>query len=188
MGNEKDLKTNLSETLSDYTGSVVSDEVENSERILKSTPAMPSGSKTHTSELKSEIKNLDSDNSEEQEDPSNTTTSQGTTGIDSIISQTADTLRNINAIKDELCRLPLDTCESEYITNSILPMLTILNQFSNITYCLANSISMMNISPLVHSDRSELKEGINLCYKILDQSEDLYDVLKKRVNLVLKKA
>lgn len=185
MGSDKDLKTTLSEALSEIA---VSDDITNSERIEKNAPTMPSGSKTHTGDQKSEIENLGLDNSGEEEDSSSGTTSQGTTGIDSIISQTADTLRNLNAIKDELCRLPLDTCESEYITNSILPMLTILNQFSNITYCLANSISLINVSPLVNSDRSELKDGIHMCYKILDQSEDLYDVLKKRVNLVLRKA
>ncbi len=108
------------------------------------------------------------------------------TPISSTFSQTADTLKNINSIKDELCKLPLDTCESEYISNNINPLLNVLYQLSTTSYNLSSSQSILAVSSIVHPKRSELKDTIHLCYKINDKCEDIYDVLKKRINFVLK--
>ena len=106
--------------------------------------------------------------------------------ISPTISQTADMLKNINVIKDELCKLPLDTCELEYVTTNVLPLLTILYELSTTSDNLATAANLLSISPIVHPKRHELKDTLHLVYKINDECEDVYDVLKKRINLVLK--
>ena len=102
------------------------------------------------------------------------------------LAQTSNTLKNINIIKDELCKLPLDTCELDYVTTNVLPLLTILYELSTTAFNLASSSNMLSISSVVHPKRHELKDSVHLAYKINDECEDLYDVLKKRINLVLK--
>lgn len=106
--------------------------------------------------------------------------------INPTINQTADTLRNINVIKDELCKLPLDPCEMDFITTNINPLLNILYQLSTTSYNLASSTNLLSISPIVHAKKSELKDTIHLTYKINDECEDIYDVLKRRINFILK--
>lgn len=106
--------------------------------------------------------------------------------ISTTITQTADLLRNINSIKDELCKLPLDTCELEYINNDVNPLLNVLNQLANISANLAVSVNYLTISPVVHPKKSELKDTIHLIYDINEECEDVFDVLKHRINRVLK--
>jgi len=122
---------------------------------------------------------------------------QGAAGIDypqptvdntqsSNLAQTVNTLKNINITKDELCKLPLDTCELDYVTTNVLPLLTILYELSTTAFNLASSSNMLSISSVVHPKRHELKDSVHLAYKINDECDDLYEVLKKRINLVLK--
>jgi hypothetical protein len=106
--------------------------------------------------------------------------------ISTTITQTADLLRNINSIKDELCKLPLDTCESEYINNDVNPLLNVLNQLANISANLAVSVNYLTISPVVHPKKSELKDTIHLIYDINEECEDVFDVLQHRIKRVLK--
>ena len=102
------------------------------------------------------------------------------------INQTTETLRNINAIKDELCKLTLDPCKMEFINSNITPLLIMLQQLSSSAYNLANATSLLSISPIVHPKNSELKDIIHLVYKMNDQCEDIYEVVKRNINLVLK--
>jgi hypothetical protein len=106
--------------------------------------------------------------------------------ISPTISQTADMLKNINVIKDELCKLPLDTCELDYVTTNVLPLLTVIYELSTVSDNLATSVNFLSISSIVHPKRHELKDTTHLIYKINDECEDVYEVLKKRINLVLK--
>ena len=106
--------------------------------------------------------------------------------ISPTISQTANTLKNINIIKDELCKLPLDTCELEYVTNNVFPLLTILYELSTTSQNLASCSSLLSISSVVNPKKHELKDTLHLVYKINEECEDVYDVLKKRLNFVLK--
>ena len=73
------------------------------------------------------------------------------------ISQASDTLKNINTIKDELCKLPLDPCESEYILNSVFPLTNTLYLLSTTAVNLSNPANILTISPIVHAKKSELK-------------------------------
>ena len=104
--------------------------------------------------------------------------------VSDTLSQTADTLQSINVIKDELCKLPLDTCEMQFITNNINPLLNILYQLSTTSYNLAGSANLLSISSILKPKRSDLKDTVHLIYKINDECEDVYDVLKRRINLI----
>ncbi|HEY5589301.1 MAG TPA: hypothetical protein VIK86_10175 [Candidatus Paceibacterota bacterium] len=114
-----------------------------------------------------------------------TTGSTGTTGT-TTISQASDTLKNINTIKDELCKLPLDPCENEYIINSVLPLTNILYMISTASVNLSNSANILTNSPIVHAKKSEIKDTIDLIYNINEECEDLFKVIKKRLNVLLK--
>ena len=122
---------------------------------------------------------LDTDKTSQE--PEETTTADS----NPIITQTADILRNINSIKDELCKLPLDPCELDYITIRVNPLMNILNQLANVSANLATAVNFLTISPVVHPKKSDLKDTINLIYNINDECEDVYKVLKHRINKVL---
>jgi len=98
-----------------------------------------------------------------------------------------ETLKNINAIKDELCKLPLDICENEYVTNNIFPLLTVLNQLSAVSSNLSSSFNDLTLSSVVHPKKSEIEDTIHLVYNINEECEDIYDIVKRRINLVLKR-
>ena len=106
--------------------------------------------------------------------------------INDTINQTADTLKNINSIKDELCKLPLNPCELEYINNSVFPLVNTLYLVSTVSLNLATSVNYLTISSIVHPKRSELKDTISLIYDINEECEELFRVIKKRLNIVLK--
>lgn len=107
--------------------------------------------------------------------------------ISSTISKSADTLKNINIIKDEICKLPLDPCESEFITINVTPLLTVLTQLSAISVNLATSAYYLTLSTVLQPKHSKIKDTTHLVYNINDECEDVYHVVKKRINDVLNK-
>ena len=115
--------------------------------------------------------------SSERDAPVNTNTT---------ITQTSDILKNINSIKEELCKLPLDPCELEYITIRVNPLMSIINQLSNASSNLAVSVNYLQTSPVVHPKKSELKNTIHLMYDLNEECEDVFKELKRRINKVLK--
>ncbi len=104
--------------------------------------------------------------------------------ISSTIDKSADTLKNINSIKDELCKLPLDTCENQYITNNVFPLVNILYLLSTTSLNLSTSVNYLTVSSIVHPKKSELKDTIHLIYKINDECDDLYDLVKKKLKVL----
>lgn len=115
------------------------------------------------------------------------TTDKTDSTINSTISQSADTLRNINIVKDELCKLPLNPCESEFIANNITPLLSVLTQLAAVSLSLATSAYYLTLSPIEHAKISDIKDTLHLVYNINDQCEDVYHVVKDRINTVLKR-
>lgn len=103
----------------------------------------------------------------------------------SSMNQTANTLKNINAIKEELCKLPLNTCEKEYILNNVSPLLTVLVQLSATSLNLSSSTAVLTNSPIVHPKRSELEDTIHMIYNINEKCDDVYKILKKRLKAIL---
>lgn len=106
--------------------------------------------------------------------------------INNTINQTSDTLRNINSIKDELCKLPLDPCESEYIANSVFPLANILYLISTASLNLSTSVNILTTSSVVHPKKSELKDTISLIYDMNEECDDLFRVIKKRLKIITK--
>lgn len=107
--------------------------------------------------------------------------------ISSTISKTTNTLREINAIKSELCKLPLDPCENEFIDTNVTPLLTVLTQLASASVSLSTSVYYLTISPIVHAKHSEIKDTLHLVYNINDECEDVYHIVKKRINTILHK-
>lgn len=105
--------------------------------------------------------------------------------VSSTINETADVLKNINSIKDELCKLPLDPCENNYISNYINPLLSVLNLLSSTSVNLATSVYYLTNSPVVHPKKSELEDTIHLIYNINEECEDVYKIVKRRLNVVI---
>ena len=128
--------------------------------------------------------NNSSDINPSVEGTTGTTGTSGTTAT--TISQASDTLKNINSIKDELCKLPLDPCESEYILNSVFPLTNTLYLLSTTAVNLSNSANILTLSPIVHAKKSEIKDIIDLVYNINEECEDLFKVIKKRLKVLLK--
>lgn len=110
---------------------------------------------------------------------------QSEDSTDKYLDKIQDTLKDINSIKDELCKLPLNPCESEYITNSVNPLLNILYLLSQTSSGLSTSANFLTSSSVVHSKNSDIKDTIHLIYKINDECADIYDVLKKRLEILL---
>jgi hypothetical protein len=115
-----------------------------------------------------------------------TTGTTETNGTTAAISQTSDTLTNINTIKDELCKLPLNPCESEYILNSVFPLVNTVYLLSTSAVNLANSANILTLSPIVHSKKSEVKKILDLVYDMDEECEDLFKVIKKRLKVLTK--
>ncbi|AKA69731.1 hypothetical protein [Clostridium scatologenes] len=105
--------------------------------------------------------------------------------INKCIDKTENTLKDINSIKDELCKLPLNPCESQYINNSINPLLNILYLLAQTSSGLSNSARFLTTSSIVHPKNSDIKDTTHLIYKINDECDDIYDVLKKRLEILL---
>lgn len=101
------------------------------------------------------------------------------------IDKLADTLKDINSIKDELCKLPLNTCEAQYIANNINPLVNVLYLLSQTSSGLSTSVNTLTTSSIVHPKNSDIKDTIHLIYKINDECADIYDVLKKRLEILL---
>ena len=109
--------------------------------------------------------------------------SADTTSNDAIKSLT-DKLVNINMMKFELDRLPLDFKARAYFENDVKPLsdtLTVLSLASYNFSTAANNMAGINFG---HS--SKIKEALDLVEELNEISEDLIDVLKCKVHNMLK--
>ena len=114
---------------------------------------------------------------------SNEQPSADTTSNDAIKSLT-DKLVNINMMKFELDRLPLDFKARAYFENDVKPLsdtLTVLSLASYNFSTAANNMAGINFG---HS--SKIKEALDLVEELNEISEDLIDVLKCKVHNMLK--
>lgn len=113
------------------------------------------------------------------------TQSQGSNANDAatnaLITQAAQTLAALNSIKTELCRLPLDFCEREYIANCVTPLENTMESISRTSFQLSTSVSILTTSPIVPRKKRKLKDSINTIYDMNEDVEDIYKVLEKRL-------
>jgi len=100
--------------------------------------------------------------------------------VNTTLIQTAQTLAALNSIKSDLCRLPLDFCEREYISNCVTPLVTAMEFLARTGFDLATSVSILTSSPIVPRKKGKLKDTIHTVYSINEDVEDIYKILKKR--------
>lgn len=105
--------------------------------------------------------------------------------ISATIDKTDKTLITINSIKKELCDLPLNPCKKEYFNNSVSPLLQTIDSLSRVSFNLSGAVAVLTSSPIVCCKNSEIKDTIHLMYNINEECEDIYKVLKKRVNVLI---
>lgn len=96
-----------------------------------------------------------------------------------------NTILAVDSIKEELCKVPLSPCEKQYFENSISPLLLTIDSLSRVSLDLSTSVSLLTTSPIVPRKKSKLKDTIHLIYDINDQCENIYNVLKKRVDILI---
>ncbi len=106
---------------------------------------------------------------------------QSNAALNAALAQAAQTLTTIDTIKTELCRLPLDFCEREYIANCITPLETAMEFVSRTGFELATSVSVLTTSPIVPRKKGKLKDTIHTIYRMNEEVEDLFEVLKPRL-------
>lgn len=133
--------------------------------------------------IKGQISGTGTNDTEETAAP---TEQAPSTSVSDCIDKTATILQNINTINDQVARLNLNPTERAYLENSITPMLAILNLLSTTSYNLATSVSSLATSPIVCGKRHELKDTIDLVYDINSQCEDVFELLEKRIDFLLK--
>lgn len=105
--------------------------------------------------------------------------------ISPTINKTTETLAAINAAKTEFCKLPLDPCEAQFIANNITPLLTIISQLTIAANELSGTVNFLASAPYVKPDISELKDSIDLMYDLNEDANDIYDILKKRLRILV---
>lgn len=115
-------------------------------------------------------------------DESNSKCEESEDKLSESIQDATDILTNINVIKDELCKLPLDPCEKEIFENNLVPMLSLLNYLSNASINLANSANILTNSTIVFRKKSEIKDTIDLVYDLNKKCEKVYEILEKRID------
>lgn len=101
------------------------------------------------------------------------------------ISQTSALLQNINNIREQLARLNIDPSQRIYYENCVVPLLTTLYELSASSATLATSVNFLATSPVVHPKTSQLRDTTHLVYHINEKCEDVYKVLKKRIDIML---
>ena len=102
------------------------------------------------------------------------------------INNTTSMLKAITSIKTQLCRLPLDFCEIEYINNYVNPLINTVFYLALTSFELSFSIFVLTFSPIVSAKKSKLKDTINLMYDINEECEEIYKMLKKRLETLLR--
>lgn len=122
--------------------------------------------------------------SEESGTPAQTKTSQNT--INDNISSAANLLENLNTIKEDIIKLPLNPAEKDYMDVYVFPLLNVLLDLSTTSLNLSSTTSKLAVSYVTTPKISRLKDTEHMVYDINDKCEDVYKVLKQRINYVLK--
>lgn len=113
-----------------------------------------------------------------------TTTGTPVTPSESL-TQITDAITQINILKVQLCRLPLNLCEPEYISVYILPLLGILVSLGGVSIGLATSFNLLSENAILTREKYKIKKYIHVTYEICDQMCDLYEIVEKRISKVI---
>lgn len=108
-----------------------------------------------------------------------------TCSISDNIIKSAETISSINIIKDEITKLGLNPEEKNYIENYVTPLLNTLYYLSTTSANLATTANLLAVSINTSSKSSKIKDTEKLVYNINEQCEDIYDVIRKRIDVLL---
>lgn len=93
-------------------------------------------------------------------------------------------LVNVNIIRREITRLKLNPDKRIFFENDIEPLLRIFDSLSLASQNYSMAVSKIN--GISFAKTSEIKALLDLVYEITDKSEDVFDVLDKEVDILLK--
>ncbi|MHC1682038.1 MAG: hypothetical protein AB6733_03725 [Clostridiaceae bacterium] len=102
-----------------------------------------------------------------------------------VLTGLTDAITKINLLKVQLCRLPLNFCENEYITICILPLLGVLASLAGVSISLASSFSILFNNSFIDREKHKIKKYIHTTYDINDQICHLYEVVGKRIDKII---
>ncbi|MDP4146359.1 MAG: hypothetical protein Q8936_18070 [Bacillota bacterium] len=109
--------------------------------------------------------------------------------IEDLISSTYDDENDLygeaNAMQEQLSKLHLDSKKQQYVEENIKPLVSLLVGLSSTSFNLSNSAAVLTSNPIVSRKKSKLKDTIRLVYNINDECEDIYKIVKKRINYLL---
>lgn len=117
-------------------------------------------------------------------DTTGTTTGTPLTPSESL-TQITDAITKINILKVQLCRLPLNLCEPEYISVYISPLLGVLTSLGGVSISLATSFNLLSENAILTREKYKIKKYIHVTYEICDQMCDLYEIVGKRISKVI---
>ena len=105
--------------------------------------------------------------------------------VSKTINQTVKVLEDINKIKTEMQNFSLNTCESQFYTYQILPLLSILENLAGTSSDLSSSVINLQTSVVVFPKKSKLRKTTHLVYDINSDCYNIYKVLHRRINSLI---
>lgn len=91
---------------------------------------------------------------------------------------------NVNIIRREIIRLKLNPEKKIFFENDIEPLLRVFDSLSLASQNYGVAVSKINGISFAKS--SEIKALLDLIYEITDKSEDVFNILDKEVDILLK--
>ena len=104
------------------------------------------------------------------------------------INEFMEAVQKANILRAELYRLPLDPWEQIFIGIEIAPLLSVMDLIGRVSYDLSYSANFLSNTAIVRPRKNKIRDTIYLLYDINEQCQDIYYVLKERINCVLKDA
>lgn len=93
-------------------------------------------------------------------------------------------LTELNNIKDEMAKLPLDFREREYFTYYVEPLLSCIDRLTFSEYDLSYVVYNLNMVSLTRTSR--LKDPLKMIFGLNDLAEDVFEVLDDVLEELLK--
>lgn len=112
------------------------------------------------------------------------TDSNGT--VISDITRTAAALTGVNVIKQQICRLPLDLCQRAYFDENVAFLLSIIDSLSLSAYNLMATANYLSLAAAASRKESNIRDIICTSYEMDKQCIEVYEVLRKRIKILLK--
>lgn len=156
---------------------------ENINQIIQSGVEMAKNIQFNLSQNNS--KTITSTNTSTNNNTSSSDSNSSNKNISENVTEASTLLQNINNIKEQLARLNLDPTQRLYFDNCVNPLLTTLYELTASSATLSSAVSILTTSPIVHPKSSQLKDTIHLIYNMNEQCEDIYKILKKRIDTLL---